>query len=341
MAAIIDVIDQSGVGVDASDSSGALRLTTSASELTITGGFLNELGLSTTSLLTESKLENLATELNTITNITCDIDANNHMTISSSGTQMIISGTALSELGITADTYKASDDPTVESVVSQINALSVSDVTAEVVTGIIKITSTNHNLDIVEVTSGAMNRLGFATTTVAIDATDTIVSDLNAQVFTGSTVAAVREDRQVRITSTEKSIVTSNISGNPLADIGITAGTYGNVESTSPTALEFASQINAVSDIEVGVSSDGRMIFTNDTVQMSFSGTSTAMMTKIGLSLNYSNVTSSANFKAMIWKSIRHTIGVNGATFTEFNTSIGLNSASKLWIDEYLSLIHI
>ena len=180
-----------------------------------------------------------------------------------------------------------------------------------------------------------MSRLGYATTTVAIDATDTIVSDLNTQVFSGATVSAVKSDRQVKITSTEKSIVTSNLSGDPLADMGITAGTYSNTVSSSPTALEFASQITAASDISVGVSSDGRMIFTNDTVQMTFSGTSTAMLTKIGLSLIYSNVTSSANFKAMIWKSIRHTIGVNGATLTELNNSLGLNSASKLWIDEY------
>ena len=45
-----------------------------------------------------------------------------------------------------------------------------------------------------------------------------------------------------------------------------TAGTYTNTVSTSPTALEFASQITSASDVVVGVSSDGRMIFTNDNV---------------------------------------------------------------------------
>ena len=227
-------------------------------------------------------------------------------------------------------------NPTANSVVNQINAITaLIGVTASAVGTAIKITSTNQTLDIVEVTSGAMSRLGFATTTIAIDATDTIVSDLNAQVFQGSTTTATRSDRQVLITSSESSIVTSNILGNPLSDIGITSGTYSNTASSSPTALEFASQITAASDISVGVSSDGRMIFTNDTVQMSFSGTTQAILTKIGLVLTYSNVTSSANFKAMIWKSIRHTIGVNGDTLTEFTTSLGLNSASKLWIDAY------
>ena len=335
LAAIIIAINSGTTEVIASQTSNQLVLTTTVPQLTMTGGVLTDLGLSSTNSYTNSKLDQLRDELDTITNITATIDANNRMTIASSGSQMIISGTALSELGITAGTYLSNSNPTQASVVQQINALSILGVTAEVITGTIKITSTNHNLDIVEVTSGAMSRLGYATTTVAIDATDTIVSDLNTQVFSGATVSAVKSDRQVKITSTEKSIVTSNLSGDPLADMGITAGTYSNTVSSSPTALEFASQITAASDISVGVSSDGRMIFTNDTVQMTFSGTSTAMLTKIGLSLIYSNVTSSANFKAMIWKSIRHTIGVNGATLTEFNNSLGLNSASKLWIDEY------
>jgi len=335
LAAIIIAINTGTSEVVASQSSNQLVLTTSVPQLTMTGGSLIDLGLSTTNSYTDSKLDNLATDLTTITDITATVDTNNRMTIASSGSQMIISGTALSELGITAGTYLSNSNPTQTSVVQQINAMAILGVTAEVVTGTIKISSTNHNLDIVEVTSGAMSRLGFATTTVAIDATDTIVSDLNTQVFSGSTVAATKSDYKVKITSSEKSIVTSNLSGDPLADMGMTAGTYSNTESSSPTALEFASQINTASDIEVGVSSDGRMIFTNDSVQMTFSGTSTAMLTKIGLSLIYSNVTSSANFKAMIWKSMRHTIGVNGATLTEFNTSLGLNSASKLWIDEY------
>ena len=217
------------------------------------------------------------------------------MTVVSSGTQMIISGTALIEIGIPAGTYLTSSAPTADSVVAQINALSISGVSAGVVTGTVKITSTNHNLDIVEVTSGAMSRLGFATTTIAIDATDTIVNDLNTQVFTGATTTALKSDRQVKITSSEKSIVASNITGNSLSDMGITAGTYSNSSSSSPSALEFASQITSASDVVVGLSSDGRMIFTNDTVQMSFSGTSDVLLNRIGLVLTYSNVTSNAN----------------------------------------------
>ena len=335
LAAIVTAINTGTSSVVASTSGSNLVITTSVPQLTMTGGSLIDLGLSTTNSYTDSKLDNLATALTTITNITASVDTNNRMTIVSSGSTMTISGTALVELGITAGTYETNSNPTIDSVSSQINALSISGVTASVVTGTLKISSLNHNLDIIEVTSGAMGRIGYATTTIAIDATDTIVSDLNTQVFQGSTVAAAKADRQVKITSSEKSIVCSNIAGNPLTDMGITAGTYSNATSTSPSALEFASQITAASENVVGLSSDGRMIFTNDSVQMTFSGTVQAVLTKIGLVLTYSNITSNANFKAMLWKSVRYTPGFNGSTRLEFETALGLNSASKLWIDNY------
>lgn len=331
---IADIINSSAVPVSASESSDIITITTSEPSLVIAGSFLNDLGLSTTGSVKEYKLDNLATELNTLSNITATISGSS-LVISSSSTQMIISGTALNELGITAGTYLANSEPTVNSVVEQINALNILGVTASVVTGTIKITSTNHNLDIVEVTSGAMSRLGFATTTVAIDATDNIVNDLNTQVFQGSTITAVKSDRQVLITSSESSIVTANITGNPLSDIGITVGTYSNTSILSTSAVDFASYITSQSTIVAKVSSDGRMIFTNSTESMSFTGTSDAMLTKIGLSLEYSNITSNANFKAMLWKSIRYTPDYNGVSFTEFTTTLGLNSKSKIWVDNY------
>ena len=37
----------------------------------------------------------------------------------------------------------------------------------------------------------------------------------------------------------------------------------------------------------------------------------------------------------MLWKSVRYTPGFNGSTRLEFETALGLNSASKLWIDNY------
>jgi len=333
LTAIVDAINGNTTKAIASNVGNNLVLTTSLSKMVLNGGVLIDLGLSTTNLYEESKLQNLATEINTISNITCSVATN--MTIASSGSSMVISGTALPELGITPGTYNANDDPTQTSVVNQINALNILGVTASVVTGTIKVTSTNHNLDIVEVTAGAMSRLGYATTTVSIDATDTIVSDLNTQVFQGVTTTVSKSDRQVLITSSESSIVTSNISGNPLSDIGISSGTFTNTSVLSSSAVDFASQITAGTDVVVSVSSDGRMIFTNDNVSMTFSGTSDTILTKIGLRLEYSNVTSSANFKAMIWKSLRYTPNFNGTTFSNFATTLGLNSESKLWVDDY------
>ena len=64
------------------------------------------------------------------------------------------------------------------------------------------------------------------------------------------------------------------------------------------------------------------MIFTNDSVQMTFSGTAQAVLTKVGLVLTYSNITSNANFKAMLWKSVRYTPGFNGSTRLEFETAL-------------------
>ena len=339
LAEIITAINGTSTIVLASNSgTNELVLTTSSPELNMSGSALQDLGLSTTTLYYDSKLDNLVSELNTISNIICLISGSN-MTITSSGTSMIISGTALSELGITAGSYEANSSPTTTSVVSQINALNILGVSAAVVTGTIKITSTNHNLDIVEVTVGAMGRLGYATTTVAVNATDNIISDLNSQVFASSSSTATKSDRQILITSSESSIVASNIIGNSLSDIGITVGTYSNTSVLSSSAIAFAGQItdsvNNTTGLSVNLSSDGRMIFTHTGVSMSFSGSSELVLTKIGLVRDYSNVTSSANYKAMLWKSIRYTPGFNGNTFTEFYTNLGLNSASKLWADDY------
>ena len=338
LADIIIAINSISTSVVASNSgTNELVLTTSSPELDMSGSVLLDLGLSVTTLYYDSKLDNLATELGTLTDITCTVVGSN-MVISSSASSMIISGTALSELGITAGTYQSNSNPTATSVVAQINALSITGVSAAVVTGTIKITSANHNLDIVEVTAGAVGRLGYyAMTTVAVDATDNILSDLNTQVFATSTTTATRSDRQILITSSEKSIVVANITGNPLSDIGITVGTFSNTSVLSSTAIGFAGQITGASTngIIVNISSDGRMIFTHSGVSMSFSGTASALLTRVGLVRDYSAVTSSANYKAMLWKSIRHTSGVNGTTFTDFYTTLGLNSTSKLWIDDY------
>jgi hypothetical protein len=317
-----------------------LHITTSASELIITGPVLSDLGIDPNDEYYNSNLLKLATELNTIPDITCSV--NNNMTITSSGTSMTISGTALTELGITADTYTATSDPTVNSVVSQINAMSILGVTAEVENGAIKISSTNQTLKMSDDTStpGAMINLGFAGP-VDLVALEIIKNDLNSQVFQGSTTTATLSDRQILITSSESSIVTSNITGNSLSDIGISVGTYLNTSVLSSTAINFAGQITdeSLTGLVVNLSSDGRMIFTSDRVSMSFSGTTAELLTRIGLVVNYSNITSSANYKAMLWKSIRYSSENLWTNPNPWYTSLGLmggeKGKSKLWIDKY------
>ena len=125
LTAIVTAINTGTSQVVASTSSNQLVLTTSLPQLTMTGGSLIDLGLSTTNSYTDSKLDNLASDLTTISDITATIDSNNRMTIVSSGSSMVISGTALSELGITAGTYETNQNPTIDSVATQINARSI------------------------------------------------------------------------------------------------------------------------------------------------------------------------------------------------------------------------
>jgi len=95
-------------------------------------------------------------------------------------------------------------------------------------------------------------------------------------------------------------------------------------------------QINEQSDIiSVNISSDGRMIFTSDNNSMSFNGTSASMLAKIGISEDYTSVTSNADFKVMRWKSVRFTPNFNGDNFDEFYAELGLNDTSLIWADDY------
>lgn len=336
LTAIVDAINAGSSTVIASDSSSQLQITTSVSELSMSGGALSQLGITTGTTYSETKLENLATELDTITNITAYIDIDNRMVIECSASSMVISGTALLQLGLGAGTYEENQPPTQSSVVNQINAISTPGITASVSSGAIRLESVNHDLDIVEVTSGAMSRLGFATTTISVDATDNIIDDLNTQVFTSASTTAQKVDKQVQILSNEQSIVVSNLQGNPLTDIGIPVGTYSNTSTTSSSAVEFASQINtASSSIVVNISSDGRMIFTSNNTSMSFIGSDAALLTEIGLVTYYSSVTSNSNYKAMFWKSLRYTPNYGASTFNEFYSDLGLNSRSLIWADDY------
>jgi hypothetical protein len=336
LTAIVDAINAGSSSVQASDSSNQLQILSSFPKLVMSGGALIELGISSGTTYSESKLENLAVELDTITNITATVNIDNKLVIESSAASMVISGTALLQIGLNAGTYERNQAPTQASIVDQITALVTPGVNASVTSGQIRIESINHDLEIAEVTSGAMSRLGFATTTVTVNATDNIVDDLNNQVFTSASTTAQKDDKQVKISSNEQSIVVANIQGNPLTDIGIPTGTYSNTATVSTSAVEFASQINsASSSIVVNISSDGRMIFTSNGTSMSFVGSDSALLTTIGLVSYYSSVTSNSNYKAMFWKSLRYTPNFGASSFNEFYSALGLNSGSLIWADAF------
>ena len=121
-------------------------------------------------------------------------------------------------------------------------------------------------------------------------------------------------------------------------DIGISVGTYNSSTSTQLASVsDFKDQINqASSDVLVSITSDGRMVFTNSNVSMSFSGTSQTVLDKIGLFREYTAVTSNNNFKAMRWKSVRYSQFYLFDTFDSFYNDLGLNAEALIWADDYL-----
>lgn len=342
-----DMIDEinlvSGTtGVSASNLGGAMHLEGDSAELTIEGSIIADLGFTGgDTTLTIDKFTNIANDISLIPNITGSVTVDDRLRISSSNSSMTISGTALTELNISAGTYTSTTDPTATSISDQINSLGISGVSAVSIGGFIKVIKDGQTLSLIEdvSTPGSMSRLGFTSTSVIVNAVDQIVADINAQAFNDDVNIgdAYVSSGTVVITSPNKSISISNILGNPLTDIGITSGTYTSGATSTASYIKFKDQINEVAtDILVSVTSDGRMVFTSDAASMSFSGTLQTILTRIGLYEEYTSIKSNPNFKIMRWKSVRYTPGFNGETFNEFYADLGLNDVSYIWADEYL-----
>lgn len=335
---IISTINNSAAAISATlDPSNNIVLTSTSPKLTMTGSALVDIGMSSNSIV-ESKMENLAEELDTLSYITSYVSGDN-LIIETPNNTLTLSGTALSDLAFPTTTYSATSNPTANSIASQIMSLGVSGVTASVVGGKVRITSTGSSLTVEEnaSTPGAMFKLGgFSTTSESIESIDVIVSDLSSAVA-GANASVSKVGDAVLITSSEKTIVLSDVTGNPLSDLGINAGTYSNLSTVSNSILDFKDQINSQStNITSSVTSDGRMVFTSNGTVMTFSGTAQSMLDKLGLSLEYTSVTSNANFKVMRWKSVRYTPNYNGGDFNEFYTNLGLNDTSLIWADDYV-----
>ena len=337
---IVNTINSSAAPITASlNGSNQLVIDTSESYLNLSGSILVDLGLLTSgSSLIESKLNLLAQDINAVSYLTAFINANSQLEIETTNDDLTIGGTARASMGLLT-TYDATTDPTAASIVAQINARGITGISATKIGSNIKIVSNSNNLDITETTSGALSRLGFATNPVDVDSATTIRDNINEALSTLSgTSATLNANRQIVITSDQASIVLENVSGNPWNDIGISVGTYNSSTSTQLASVsDFKDQINqASSDVLVSITSDGRMVFTNSNVSMSFSGTSQTVLDKIGLFREYTAVTSNNNFKAMRWKSVRYSQFYLFDTFDSFYNDLGLNAEALIWADDYL-----
>jgi hypothetical protein len=342
---INDMIDEinlvTGItGVTASNVGGAMHLEGDVAILQLEGSIIVDLGFSTVDTVAINKFDQIANDLSNIAGITASVTTANKLFIQSSNTTMVLSGTALSNLGISSGTYEQTVNPTASSIADQINSIGISGVTASTLSGNIQIIKDGASISIVESVStpGSMSRLGFTATTISMDSIDQIVSDINEQAFDNNTsngYAYITNDTVV-ITSPNRSASLSNIVGNALSDIGILPGTYTSGSTSNVSYISFKDQINAVAtDIQVSVTSDGRMVFTSSDTSMSFFGTDQSILDKIGLYVEYSSVTSNPNFKIMRWKSVRYTPNFNGFTFDEFYAELGLNDESYIWTDAY------
>lgn len=332
---IIDTINNGTVDVVASNNGGALRLTSSLPQLELRGGVLQDLGISTSSVYSDSKLSNFAADVNTKTNVTSYINSSNRLVIAANGSQMILSGSGFNSFGFPGSTYNSTTEPTSSSVAQQINQAGISGVSATTVSGRLKIGSLNPTLTVTEVTTGAMGRLGFLNTTEVSRSLDNIISDINS-VLSNTDMTATEVDRRLLISGNDSSVSISNLTGNPLDDFGIAAGEYVNTQSLSTSLIEFRDQINDQSSIyTASITSDGRFIISSSTLAISFSGTSELLLEKLGLYRDYTSIQSNANFKVMRWKSVRYTPGYNGDNFDSFYVNLGLNDQTTIWADEH------
>ncbi|MDC1446344.1 hypothetical protein N8344_00065 [bacterium] len=344
---IVDIVNDSGLSINASlDSNDHLVFSTTDSKIRITGSpLVSDFGMSTSNAIDASKLNTLAQDINALSYMSATMSGD-RLVISTTEPTLTLSGSAFNEIGFPSNTYNATSSPTSSSIVTQIQALNIPGVTADVTSGRIRIKSTSTILKIEEVTEGAIGRLGYSSSTsieessgksiIEVTSISSVIADLNTALADLTGTQAIMVDRRVKIISDQNAITLSNISGNAWSDIGISTGTYSNT-STSSSAIKFQSQINEESggNVEVIISTDGRMIFKSDNNEMSFLNTSQSMLNKIGLYTDYTSVTSNADFKVMRWKSVRFTPNFNGSDFKEFFHNLGLNETSKIWADEY------
>lgn len=337
---IVDTINLASADVSAQDIGNVLVLTSSVPSLTIQGQTAIELGLITATPYTETKLGNLAEQINSQADVSASI-VSDKLVITTLLDTMTLGGNEFSLFGFPSTTYQSELSPTASSIAQQINDLNIPDVNATVETGKLKIISIGSTLVVSDpLNNGSMVRLGFTSNTITSNMLDNIVDDINSTLsLETNLVASIAFVDRVLISGDEFKVTISDVTGNSLDDLGISEGEYLTSGLANSSLLTFRDIINQQSStLTASISSDGRFIITSPALQLSFAGTSQNMLDKIGFYTEYTSVTSNANFKVMRWKSVRFTPGYNGATFDEFYNDLGLNTASKIWADSYPGL---
>lgn len=337
-------IAQTTTGVVASVEAGnLLRLVSPNATITLTGSIIQDLGITTgTDTFENSKFENIVAEMQSLpSEITTELTVLNYIRIMSTNDTMTVGGTAANDLGISSGTYEKTSGPTLSSVVAQINAATIEDISAEVVGAeFIRITKSGSVVSVTEdpSTPGSMTRIGFEQTDYDLDAIDSIVEQINTVLFANnnSIATAYRLNDKVVITSTQIVLVLDTISGNPLSALGISGGTYSSNATTTVDAAKLRDQVNAaVTTVTASLTSDNRLIFTTEGSSIDFTGTQSDVLEALGLYVLYTTASSDPNFKVMRWKSVRYTPNVNGSSFDEFYSELGVNSSTLIWADEY------
>jgi hypothetical protein len=165
---IIDTVNNSGLSITASlDSNDHLVFSTIDSEIRITGYTLSSaFGMSSSNAIDASKLSILAQDIDALSYMSAFISGDNRLYISTAEPTLTLSGSAFSEIGFPSNAYSATSPPTAGSIVAQINALNIPNITADVVSNRVNIQSTETSITITEEYAGSMSRLGFPNTTM-------------------------------------------------------------------------------------------------------------------------------------------------------------------------------
>ena len=340
---IIEIINASAVSIRAENNNDKLLLIADDSNIELRGSVLIDLGLSDTSIYTDSLFNQLANKITEdVPNTDSYVNSSGKLVIETDNDSMELSGSIVRLIGLPDDELLSTTAPTATSISNQINAARLPGITSDVINGALSISSTRSSLKI----EGDVFALGFTQATsgniIQSDSLTNIIGNINIALSDVDNTFAVADELNnsvmIKSTSSDVSYIElRNYEGSPWDKLGIEAKSYYSTGDASSSAQDFRNQLNEQlgTEIEVRVSTDGRMIFVSSSVDLSFTGTDASILNKIGLFENYTSTTSNTNFKVMRWKSVRYTPNYNFISFSEFENDLGVSTSTKIWADEY------